>query len=362
MKINKIFVPIIALLAITLFYSFGFAENDNASTNAQINEASIPDEIKLYEKTLTKDQVINSLLRVAIPQKRLNDSIIVNKKTSDSEYQKQYPWLAPHIYPIEGIPKDLVITKRVKPIKISFGLPPKLPKEEISKKINPVAVKEQSQKIIPDQNILDGLTDFSKEISELTKLPTTILLPDKENLKNSENFGNLRIVYVEKDHFRDSLYRNPANLIEYRTGAFSRLFLDGIIRESFIKTGFKFSDHPKAKNQVHGFYLANEKNEIEMSFCFIWDGHEYEMERALIQECIVRSLGFPNLGGGGNPDSLIGPWNNFEAWNQEKHKETMKTPPNGLLDGDKYLISLLYNPSLKAGTDYIAASNIFDAE
>ncbi|HPD83557.1 MAG: DUF2927 domain-containing protein [Alphaproteobacteria bacterium] len=361
MKINKLSLTLFLFVGITLFYSFGFAENNETSVEEKTNQSKIPDEIELYGKTLTKEQVVNLFLGGVIPTERLNKNVVVNHGFANPDYQKQYPWLAPHVYPTQGIPRDLVITKRVDPIKIAFGLPPLPSKDQISKTLSKIVINQQSEKLAPEQKMLKEISNFSKDISEVTKLDVTTVLPDEERL---ENFGNLRIIYVKKDHFEglengiyvDSVYRNLTTLS--RLGGKYKSYLNGDLQKNHIKTGFKFTDNLKAKNQVFGYFLANEKNEIQMSFCFIWEGHEFEIERALIQECVVRSLGFPNLSGGGNPDSLLSFWNNKEIWTQETHKKMIETPPNGLLEGDKYLISLLYDPSIKTGMDYYTVEKL----
>lgn len=308
-----------------------------------------------------KLQLLNAFLNASIARDRLNEEINITTEPSFEEFQElksqirvEYPWLYPHLYPDQGLPRDMAIHKWTQPVKISFGMPNDLQrfqKTDNSKYGWWLAIREKSEKEKPSNEILNNLTDFTNNISKIAALPVNVLLPERETLAN---YGKVRIIFVKNGHFkRGSRFRGAANVAEFGIGQDKPLYFhSGLtsLAKHKIKTGFYFSRHPHNENQVEGFFVSNGDNEIQMSFCFIWDGHSERLEKALIQECILRSMGIP--GNAGGPDSLLSPWNNQEAWGRPEYKAKIDTPPANLSDFDRQILSLLYRPELKPGMNF----------
>jgi len=92
-----------------------------------------------------------------------------------------------------------------------------------------------------------------------------------------------------------------------------------------------------------------------LSLCFIWQGHPPEMLKALVRECLLRSMGLPDA-------TALESNGYLDLWNDpQKYPRRQKNPkidtisvgeyviPKQLSEYDRYFLSLLYNPVLNPG-------------
>lgn len=282
--------------------------------------------------------------------------------------RENFPWLYPHIY-IQTPPRLLSVNKWNQPIRISFGMPNDL--ERYNKEGTVYAVfdlwgsREKDVTLFKGSDrfklLEDQIVRFSKDISDQSKIDISYLPRDHETIGR---FGNVRINLISLAD------KNPnINQYIYKTrggGTISLGFIQSyeyrMLEQQYLKNGFVFT--ASSKKQVDGYILSNGKNEIEMAVCYIWVGHELEMMKSLINECILRSLGFPGFvypAGMKDPVALsyLGPWNDPDTLNVfDKSTQGKIKTPMGLSEFDKFMIQTLYRPEIKPGMDYIQVRNI----
>lgn len=306
--------------------------------------------------------------------------------------QSAYPWLYPHLVPENGLPKPLAVNKWTQPIRIAFGMPNDLKPFEDAPQNGKRAFKLIDPQLLGGKwtgfyfAINDRIADiknydrfsvveneikvFAEVVSPIVGIPVSYIAPD---LETKEQYGNIRI-NLFKD---DSLITQSADQL-VSDGAFKRVDrqipgIYGVKWGSFahVPTSFAAVESAfrgplvfhNAKRHVEGYLLANEKNEIDMAVCYIWQGHKLEILRGLIRECLMRSMGFPDtaypLSGVLDKElSILGSWNGntgpIPRYSDYLHQ------PFSLTDTDRFFLRLLYNQKIRAGMDYMTARKIID--
>jgi hypothetical protein len=137
---------------------------------------------------------------------------------------------------------------------------------------------------------------------------------------------------------------------------------------------------PFTRSQVDGYLLPHEDNSLGMSFCKVLPIVGKEMLKALITECVVRSLGLPNLSQE-NETAILGNWNKaydgdsklmpldgraaviggggnpgyVKPTKEEFAKVKKDIKPAQFSEYDALMLKLLYCPAIKPGMDKYAA-------
>lgn len=350
-----------------------FAE-DPANQENVVTERSSglwPEEIKLDGQVFKKDQLNQAFLDTVFTKDVLNESEwglnldLLSRPGSLIHFDKAknlYPWLLPHLYPQEGLPRLLVVNKWTGPVQVILGMPNdlKLAKNDKSASyrfsLNQEDLKEKINKVDITPYI-EFITDLSKKLGSLASLNINYISNQDEVVGE---FSGVHINFValpdrdeNKSIFKVGL--SVTSITSYSTQPIS--FRD--VAEKHIKTGFPFTS--VSSKQVDGYILSNSKNEIQAAVCYIWIGHEPEMIKALVRECLIRSLGFPGVLRMGFaqrpvPASYLTLWNDPEKWS-ESYRSQVKHPAD-VSEFDQYMIRTLYNPAIKPGMDYLEAQKI----
>lgn len=291
--------------------------------------------------------VAGALLRSALSTFILPNNSQMNRLwlPPQSQYQKevretfriQYPWLFEYRYRTQGIPRYVAINKWTKPVRISFGLPNDMEPLPLSKGINRKEEFIQFTTSRYDSFPADLWAKVENEVASLipalqdmTGLSISFVPYEKEK---APDFSELRIVLVHGSKswhtpFKHGEVASPSNS-----------FVMALYR-GFQQTAVTFT--PDMPYQVEGYIFPNAKNEIGMAICFISDEHEESLVKALVRECMVRSMGLPaNSAGFG----ITGPWNN------PKSKLELRLKNSQITIWEKYLLKLLYHPAVKPGMD-----------
>ncbi len=305
--------------------------------------------------------------------------------------ESSYPWLYPHLVPERGLPKPLAVNKWVQPISIAFGMPNDLePFEEITKEGKKPHSISGKKRIFLDRTregkwnglyyeLNDPIADikgyhsfpaaeaevqaFSEVVSPVIGLSVSYLSPDEER---KEHYGNVRINLFKDDTLAAIEWGNG-----YHPGLFKRenrpkpkfnTVVTGIGAppwydfqqlEPLLNTRISFNNFPR---HVEGYFLSNEKNEIQMAVCYIWEGHQPEVLRGLIRECLLRSMGLPGLANRGSDQvSLLRDWNTIKlkpAYSGYLQK------PFVLSEVDRGFLELLYSSEIQEGMDYLSLREI----
>lgn len=300
-----------------------------------------------------------------------------------------YPWLYPHLVPEKGLPKPLAVDKWTQPIKITFGMPNDLePFEEITKEgkkphsisgkngfyrtkegewngvyyaLNDLIADIKGYKAFPV--VESEIKGFSEVVAPVIGLPVSYLSPDEET---KENYGNIRINLFKDDTLaavkwgkglHPGLFKRENRPKPSFTTAWSGVGqprpYDFPELERLLNTRTSFNN---SLHHVEGYFLSNENNEIQMAVCYIWEGHQPDVLRGLIRECLLRSLGFPGVTNRHSEHgSLLKGWNGSTPW--PEYVDYLQKP-FALFDNDQSLLELLYSKEIQAGMDYLTLRNV----
>lgn len=307
--------------------------------------------------------------------------------------EASYPWLYPHLVPERGLPKPLAVNKWVQPIKIAFGMPNDLePFEETNKEGKKPPSISGKKGILLDRTregkwnglyyelndpiadmsgyggfpiVESEIKDFSAIVSPVIGLSVSYLSPNEET---KENYGNIRINLFKDDVLaankingvdhgglfkRESRPRPKFNTVV--TGVGAPPWYDFQQIEPILNTRISFNNFGR---HVEGYFLSNEKNEIQMAVCYIWEGHQPEILRGLIRECLLRSMGLPGLANRGFEQVSL-----LRDWNGTKLKPTYSDylqKPFVLSEIDRKFLQLLYSPDIQAGMDYLTVRKLLE--
>ncbi|MCM2342981.1 MAG: hypothetical protein NDJ24_00300 [Alphaproteobacteria bacterium] len=356
-----------------------FAE-DSANQKNVVTEHSSglwPDEITLDGQVFKKDQLNQAFLDAVFIADVLNkrgEQLVLGIPVEmprdwilhPETLKVGYPWLYPHVYPQDGLPRTLSANKWVKPVRISFGMPnglkPYVPNKMLGtdtlfySNVNVEEIERFFDTPVA-HDIVNDISEISSVLNDLTGLNVSFKNSDAESA-DVKGFG-IQINFITMDKNLEKYRFKARDLRGFVSAYVGRFMVFRGDTEDYIKTGFPFT--PVSAKQVDGYILSNSKNEIQAAVCYIWIGHEPEMIKALVRECLIRSLGLPgamrmNFAQRPVPVSYLTLWNDPEKWS-ESYRSQVKTPSE-LSEFDQYMIRTLYNPAIKPGMDYVAAQRI----
>jgi hypothetical protein len=264
-------------------------------------------------------------------------------------------WVGEYINRSEGIPGYGRIVKWTKPISIAIGWPyygfvDRNVREGVPIPALVEVTKAQIEKLMPELKILTGL-------------PVDFVSPNDPREKTPD-YPRIRIVFLPAtglaNHFKVANMRRGA-AIESWSYQLNSLYIGAI----------PFTPHSAA--QVDGFLLPNADNSLGLSVCRILDKLPEDMIRGLISECLVRAMGLPEMSRS-NENVLTGSWNHVyepteklpatsgisafsepHDYNPLPEVKNATAPPQDISDYDKRMLSLLYCPAIKAGSDKYSA-------
>lgn len=335
-------------------------------------DAVAPASVVLDGQEFKRDQLERAFFSSVFTKDILNDAVkgkidfglgsYVDGGSSLSKYISQnFPWLNPHIFPQTELPKILAINKWVKPVQISFGMPNDMkPLSNQENKQFRLLFSPHDSRTLSDVDLDHSysklLSDMSSKLGHLSGISVRYFPPQQET---TQDFANIRINFLSSENFDRDHYRigDVSYMVSNSWGGGETIYFRGRMgMVSKIKNGFPFTQ--KSRYQVEGHILTNEKNEIQMSICYIWDGHPQDLIKALIYECVIRSMGFtgPVYPMSPVPVTALSLWNDNEEW-PEKYRAEIKQPTE-LSEFDKFMIQTLYKPEIKPGMDYIQVRNI----
>lgn len=331
---------------IVLFFAMGSLRAHSAQEDLFAALLAPPPVVTLDGRTYLKSEIMQSFIESAFsdtlwyeegrPEGYLG--FFMRKLALDplrgptKSMQSGYPWLAPYMHKKDHFPRAGVINKwpgRQVSVGIDWpvyrrdkmidALDPKWLKsanreelvntssqshyrashEAVYKKIGEII-----QEVIPDIEAATGLNisfnapfspvELSDDYARIRIVPLAYL--NQQNYFKSDKFSGLRDTGISSDW---SLLRS----------------------EDALMGGVSFT--PQLRAQVDGYLLPNEDNTIGLSICKVIPNVGDAMLRALIVECLARSLGFP--------DEVKSSATHLGVWNRE-HDTYAKAVS---LDGEK---------------------------
>jgi hypothetical protein len=231
-------------------------------------------------------------------------------------YARNFPHLAPYIYRRDPWPKSDVINKWSSKITIGIGFPPGL---------NTFSKGEAALRSILE----DQITLLLPALRKATGTDVTYIKPEEET---ANSYARIRILV---DHGLPS-----TGLDEPGIGIQPEEMLWGQI--SFDDTGSGYG----------GSILPQSDNTLGFAYCFIQSREPMPIVRSLINRCLLRAMGLPNISSR-KIATVLGKEGLPKKWPTEDHpidtSENPSAPRPTLSPYDLEMLSLLYCPSVKPG-------------
>lgn len=378
-------MPALFLAFIVVFYSSSFAQNDTATNPAEKPDKRHVDS-KIYDPELIVDDFLNAALSKhvmsssygplyfpSIEQTEKKEKLKVSLQ-NPKDVEKYYPWLSPLLYP-KGLPRYGAISKWVSPVRISFGLPNDLKPYNLPVYKGKLLSEYDDWLYIRDEaaalpnfysalfkdpydplssGVLESRTiaesEVRKILPELTRLTgLDVAYIENEGKAKDDPISNVRIVLINKEMWQgDNLFKTGPNT---RTSSGPGRTFKGGFEYRFPGASF-FS--PNGKNRVDGYFVSNERNEIDFAVCYIREGHDSLLLRMLIRECLIRSMGLPDSQYHFE-DSLLSPWNDFVPVAGSGVDVDLPT----LSGVDQAILGMLYSANVRPSMTYRDIYKIF---
>lgn len=366
------YVTILSLLTWVLYTDTARASDDGRA-------------LKIGEVSYSRSEIIADFLRIAFSDAIWNEDagdkhfpLLLDRfnreyqQLSEEELSKRYrhkkaidPWIADYLYYPNGWPKHGVVNKWTGEISIGIGWP----NYSFTPDGRKLMGSPYAERLTDAQDVVvDQVNMLLPDVHKVTGLPAVFVPPDSPR-DSSENFARIRIVPVEytdlRNFFKTLRYYSPKSE-------------DWHIRENEYSLWAAVPFTPESRSQVDGYLLPNPDNTLGMAVCKVVPNVGEQLLRALVSECILRSLGLPGQSRL-LEETLVGPWNRrFDAVSLVPRYEGAKAvalseigvsreqllPSELIADGefpaalsgyDKLVASLLYCESIEPGMSKLEA-------
>lgn len=297
---------------------------------------------------------------------------------------EKYPALYPLTFHAAGVPEFMAINKWAGPVEVTFGHARdafagfavdqsgdtlkgiggiEVFVQQASTQINQIAgtIKAHTginislaEKNIPTQSAGRIHIVFSNEIPRLCNAGHDG--PCKEG-KGERDFLQKRRPYVSQVY--RSVIKDPAFPEDPSNDAQKSKLWDSIFPYAVTFT-------PGNMKQVNGYFVTNDKNEIQFSVCYL-PMHPAYGDRfiGLLNECLMRSMGLPGaireMVTEFDPPSILSYWGDYQQWSARmlinNHSDTIARQNISSLDW--FLLETLYHPSVHAGMTVKQVYNLF---
>jgi len=281
----------------------------------------------------SKQELIKSFFEAAFPKHMWFDnmpqphryfySVLSGRGAHYKMKYAGYPWLYEYISREKGLPRFEAFSRwQQQEIKVSLGWPP-------------MAVEQ------PDWSSFEALVEKQvQEVSSVIREETGIVLKFvPQSQESQKNFSQIRIVPDEGLFSSNNKFKSHRGVVDdpYFYEEISGMEQSSRPTYRYFRTfeaslvgAIRFT--PMTRAQAEGYFLTDKDNNVTFSVCEIWPEHRPAVLRSLITECLLRSMGIPEMVSEGSPIAL-GHWNK---------KEGTSAFPIKISDYDKMMLRLLY--------------------
>ncbi|MBK8208664.1 MAG: DUF2927 domain-containing protein [Rhodospirillales bacterium] len=250
----------------------------------------------------------------------------------------------------------MALTKWVKPVRISLGWPNDLkPFKAFEKdgvavndyKLTDITGRDPSLEPVAEEQI----KTLIPSLQEATGLDIAYVPKEQET---TDNYADVRILFAgsrEHPKFPDksgSLITSITS-IDWPKKIYFRFDIERRLTSLVYYT-------PDSNRQVEGYFLPNGRNEIEFAVCFIPRWASTALIKALVGECLVRSLRLPDAvhSVSESKGSMVSLWNK-KPENQENGPINDPEMIPSFTPYDALMLRTLYSPALKPGMSLLEA-------
>ncbi|MES9822813.1 MAG: hypothetical protein ABW127_00110 [Candidatus Thiodiazotropha endolucinida] len=358
------------LLAFLLLFGFLIATPGSGIADTETS-TPISDKFTFNGKEFSRHRVVRSFLAGAFSEHIEGSIFRIPSKQIQGPYsfleynrlKKEYPWFYKHLYHPDGMPRFVAINKWVEPVKISTGWPNDLkpfePVRTVSEEHDDYALFGGAANNEGYREILENeLETLLPELRRETTLDITYLPHGTETL---DNYANLRIVFLKGEKDKEPTFKSGFTRSMFSGGLGRQhpitVLFRGQVEPNFISAVY-FT--PNTKKHVEGYFLPNHKNEIDFAVCYLMEGHEENMVRAMVRECVVRALGLPDATTIDRlPNNILSSWNDQTQWSRGSGTPQLPEEPPSLTEADKLMLHMLYLPKIRPGMSPIETQRAF---
>lgn len=275
-------------------------------------------------------------------------------------FKKKYPYFYPFIFldndPLP--PNFTTVNKWAKPAVISFAL--------TRDGTNPFMEGERNRQTQLIRVLEPFLPRIKETVDEINKtleplVGSKILHLDEGNLeyRRQKDFGHIHVLFFsDRKHFDTNKSVKRETNVEHRyIGGPSQRKKQEVFLDFDKHLNYAIAFSPDSEKQVEGKFFVNEKNEIQLSVCYIPTFISQEKVELLIDECLLRSLGVPdpitNWVYAPDPPNipLLSYWNDMDKWSYQRRlrDDAGKLSATGITTLDLLILKILYNPKVYTG-------------
>lgn len=209
------------------------------------------------------------------------------------------------------------------------------------------------------KDIVDHIQSVATELEQITDADLSVIMPGTKEEASAE-FARIRIVFEEKNEqknfFKFHRYGKHKRVIDWRMR----------YNEHELKPAVSFTTD--IRSQVDGFLVISEDRSIGLSVCKIMPVVGADLMRSLLTECLVRSMGLPDLLSR-DAESVLTNWNaQYDAYSLLKdldgREKALRPAPvrieradlpalsptkvfDHLTEYDRFMLGLLYCDKIK---------------
>jgi hypothetical protein len=293
------------------------------------------------EQSLSREEIVSAFLQTAFSPTVWMPNEAQKKEAgffsflfghSEANYwlsliKDEVPWISPFVGRMgRDLPEVNAIHKWPGEITIGFDIPPYgaqcekvLAEQFCLNKYTYAGSVEQMQKDGMYPIVEQQVVSLIPELKKLTNRSVRFIPNNTSQEKTSEH-ARIRIVWMrgnrQKNYFKSFYPICNIGCSVSSAGWFGKI-------HEYLWGGVPFT--PESRAQVDGYILPYSNNHIGLSVCRINPYVGVEMVKALVTECLIRSLGLPGMLD--DPDMVLGRWNK----DHEAHSKKIG------LDDDAYL-------------------------
>lgn len=379
MKVIRVFQCGVLCAGALLFAAQGAFAQD-------VQKNGEPEKIRIGDQDYTRDDVVYAFLTSAISnQIALSAYIPAPALRKEQKYRssvlnpdyldEHYPWLRPLLFP-DDLPGFGQIDRWSEPVKIAFGLPYDLKpynagsyKGKLLTEYSewPMVFDDKTHRNLVEETVFsspynrnktfdpkkkrvvyDEISNILPALGSATGLDLTFV-GDESGPVNPP--AQMRIVLVDQESWWGKTPFKTGGITKVSSGS---MHFKGAFDAMFLGAAY-FS--PSSDYQVDGYFVRDARNKIKFSACYISDSHDPDLLKKLVRECLVRSLGLPNIQTVFQ-DSVLQAWND-PLFDRQNKRRNILTGTAELNSADKYLLKILYSTDIKPGmTIFEAAKNL----
>ena len=305
--IKNTYTVLVLFICIFALHTRAYAEDICAKEGAKPQE-NIFESIKKYHNSrtyildgekYTRDRLIMDFMNAAYSRHILKQQHILSNKNhwffgffdaatpeKLGKQLKRHPeQFSEYIFRRQGRPKFAVLNRWKKDMRVGLEL-------------NDISDQGHHKKLLLEMS--PHIQSLSEAISPLSGRKIVFIGEVNDCLADVDICISITDAFSEDNRFKAFKNKETGHYVPISDQGFYSL-------ENFFSDAVQFT--PTSKSQVRGYFISDNQNNINFAACQIWPYMDTGMMKALMTECMLRSMGLSDLVLGSNSSAL-------RAWNK----------------------------------------------